>query len=113
MSSRVGLFLGSFSMIPALLFGSKFMMIFFLLSSVVGDAFGSVTGLRYLSGQFICTSGLTAALNTTSSVSASATFASAEMLAVANEASDLGICYAVEDRNDVVPDCISVTFSWW
>ena len=63
-------------------------MIFFFLSSSGDVGLGSAIGLRYFSGQFICTNGLTAALRTVSSVSASAIFASAAILAAASEASE-------------------------
>ena len=82
-------FWGSFHIWLASLFGNKLVMMFAAFLSSGGDVgLGSATGMRYFSGQLICTSDLTAALSMVFNVSASVVLVSAAMLAAANEASD-------------------------
>ena len=67
-SSLVGLFLGSHTILAELEWGSSFFSNFCLTSSAVEAGLGSCTGLKYLSGTFIWTSGLAAAHRTRSNV---------------------------------------------
>ena len=67
-SSLVGLFLGSHTILAESEWGSSFFSNFCLTSSAVEAGLGSCTGLKYLSGMFIWTSGLAAAHRTRSNV---------------------------------------------
>ena len=67
-SSLVGLFLGSHTILAESEWGSNFFSNFCLTSSAVEAGLGSCTGLKYLSGMLIWTSGLTAALRTRSNL---------------------------------------------
>ena len=82
-SSLVGLFLGSYTILAELEWGSNFLSNFCLTSSAVEAGLGSCTGLKYLSGTLIWTNGLTAALRTRSNIWGSVILPSAEMLAAA------------------------------
>ena len=80
-SSLVGLFLGSRTIMAELEWGSNFFSNFCLTSSAVEAGLGSCTGLKYLLGMLIWTSGLTAALRTRLNIWGSVIFPRAEMLA--------------------------------
>ena len=67
-SSLVGLFLGSRTILGESEWGSNFFSNFCLTLSVVEAGLGSCTGLKYLSGMLIWTSGLAAAHRTRSNV---------------------------------------------
>ena len=82
-SSLVGLFLGSRTILAKSEWGSNFFSNFCLTSSAVEAGLGSCTGLRYLSGMLIWTSGLTAALRTRSNIWGSVILPSADILAAA------------------------------
>ena len=79
----MGLFLGSRTILAESEWGSNFFSNFCLTSSAVEAGLGSCTGLKYLSGMLIWTSGLTAALRTRLNIWGSMIFLSAEMLAAA------------------------------
>ena len=67
-SSLVGLFLGSRTILAELEWGSSFFSNFCMTSSAVEAGLGSCTGLKYLSGMFIWTSGLAAGHRTKSNI---------------------------------------------
>ena len=82
-SSLVGLFLGLHTILAESEWGSNFLSNFCWTLSAVEAGLGSCTGLRYLSGTLIWTSGLAAALRTRLNVWGSVILPSADMLAAA------------------------------
>ena len=91
---------GSFHMAGVLPLGSRFTVILSLLCFFNDFGLGSTVGLGNFTRMLICMSSLTVAHSTISKVSASAIFASEDMLAAANYASDDTL--AIWSNNDMM-----------